>query len=88
MIRTKRLPHARTAGDLMTREVVTLTQDMSLRAAARLLSQARISGAPVIDAQGAVSGCCLKLTSYAGCGMKDRPVPRAPPGLPTFVIGT
>jgi CBS domain-containing protein len=45
-----------TAADLMSRNVVTLPPDMSLRAAARLLSETGVSGAPVIDAQGRCIG--------------------------------
>lgn len=45
-----------TAADLMSRNVVTLPPDMSLRTAARLLSQNDVSGAPVLDAQGRCIG--------------------------------
>ena len=41
-----------TATDLMSRNMITLPPDMSLQAAARLLSQAEVSGAPVLDDQG------------------------------------
>jgi CBS domain-containing protein len=46
----------RTADDLMSREVTVLPEHMSLRAAAHLLSQAQISGAPVVDEQGRCIG--------------------------------
>jgi CBS domain-containing protein len=42
----------RTAGDLMSREVVTLPQHMPLSAAARVLAEARVGGAPVVDGEG------------------------------------
>jgi len=45
-----------TAGDLMSRDVVQISQHMSLREAARLLLRHEISGAPVVDAQGACIG--------------------------------
>lgn len=45
-----------TAADLMSRNVVTLPPDMSLQAAARLLFQAEVSGAPVLDDQGRCIG--------------------------------
>jgi CBS domain-containing protein len=45
-----------TAADLMTRDLVRLRQEMSLRDAARLLRQARVSGAPVVDEQGRCVG--------------------------------
>jgi predicted transcriptional regulator len=44
------------AVDLMSRNVVVVPQEMSLRAAARLLSGAQISGAPVVDADGRCVG--------------------------------
>jgi CBS domain-containing protein len=40
----------------MSHEVRTIPQDMPLQAAARLLSEARISGAPVVDGQGRCVG--------------------------------
>ncbi len=45
-----------TAADLMSREVTTIPRHLSLRTAAHLLSQARVSGAPVIDACGSCVG--------------------------------
>jgi CBS-domain-containing membrane protein len=45
-----------TAEDLMNRDVVMLPQQMSLRAAAHLLAQEKISGAPVVDEQGRCIG--------------------------------
>jgi predicted transcriptional regulator len=47
------------AADLMSRKVVVIPQEMSLRAAARLLSGAQVSGAPVVDAD----GCCVGVLS-------------------------
>lgn len=41
-----------TAADLMTHTVMMIPQDMSLPGAARLLSQAGVTGAPVIDNTG------------------------------------
>jgi CBS domain-containing membrane protein len=48
-----------TAADLMSREIVTIPQGMSLRGAARLLRRARVTGAPVVDA----TGCCIGVLS-------------------------
>jgi len=42
--------------ELMTRDVVTATPEMSLRKAASLLSSRKISGVPVVDPSGAVVG--------------------------------
>jgi CBS domain-containing protein len=44
------------AADLMSRNVKTIPFDMPLQAAARLLSEARISGAPVVDSHGRCLG--------------------------------
>jgi CBS domain-containing protein len=45
-----------TAADLMTDPVLTIPEETSLRAAARLLCRSHISGAPVVDAQGRCVG--------------------------------
>lgn len=45
-----------TAADLMTREVVALSAGASMHAAARILAQAGVHGAPVIDAGGRCVG--------------------------------
>jgi CBS-domain-containing membrane protein len=45
-----------TAADVMTRDVVVIPERMSLRTAATLLARARVSGAPVVDANGACVG--------------------------------
>jgi CBS domain-containing protein len=47
---------ALTAEDLMSRDVTTIPQNMSLRAAAHLLYQRQISGAPVVDDSGRCIG--------------------------------
>src|SRR5262249_16890717 len=44
------------AADLMTCPVEVVPREMSLRAAAHMLSQAQISGAPVVDAEGRCVG--------------------------------
>jgi CBS-domain-containing membrane protein len=48
-----------TAKDLMSRDVITIPRQMSLRAAAHLLAQAHVSGAPVTDE----NGCCVGILS-------------------------
>jgi len=45
-----------TAADLMSREVVMVSRSMSLRAAAHLLSETHVSGAPVVDETGECVG--------------------------------
>jgi CBS-domain-containing membrane protein len=47
---------ALTAADVMSREVLTIPRQMSLRAAAHQLVQAHVSGAPVIDERGRCVG--------------------------------
>lgn len=44
------------AGELMSPEVVMISQEMSLQGAARLLSRAQVGGAPVVDAAGRCVG--------------------------------
>ena len=44
------------AEDVMTRNVVTIRADASVRDAARLLVEHRVSGLPVVDAEGRVVG--------------------------------
>src|SRR5436190_21926771 len=56
-MKTLTKPFARlTAADLMSRDVTTVPCHLSLRQAAHLLAQARVTGAPVIDALGACVG--------------------------------
>ncbi len=45
-----------TAADLMTREVITVKADATLREVAEILTQAGISGAPVVDDDGRLVG--------------------------------
>jgi CBS-domain-containing membrane protein len=45
-----------TAEDLMTRNVLVISQHTSLKAAAHLLAQADVSGAPVVDGEGRCVG--------------------------------
>lgn len=63
-----------TAKDFMTTEIVTLAPDMEVLDAMHLLSDNRISGAPVVDTQGNIVGMlterdCLRtvvIASYHG----------------------
>jgi predicted transcriptional regulator len=57
-----------TVRDVMTPDVVKLRQDMSLREAANVLSQAQISGAPVVDYQGKCIGV-LSATDFVRCAL-------------------
>lgn len=74
---------ALTTSDVMSREVITIPQELSLRAAARLLFQNQISGAPVVDADGRCVGV-LSATDFVhwteeGCrGAEDAPLVACP----------
>lgn len=46
----------RTVRELMSRDVVTVEEDMSVRDLARLLTEEEITGAPVVDVHGEVVG--------------------------------
>jgi CBS domain-containing protein len=61
-----------TAADLMSRDVVAISQEMSLRAAAHLLSRAGISGAPVVDDEGRCVGV-LSTTDFMRWSEKGCP---------------
>jgi len=77
-IRTASRPFpALTAADLMTEAVIVVPEDMSLECAARLLSQARVTGAPVVDAEGRCVGVlsASDFIQWAGKG-PDRGKPK------------
>ena len=61
-----------TAADLMSRDVVAIPQEMSLRAAAHVLAQSAISGAPVVDARGRCVGV-LSATDFVRWIEEDQP---------------
>src|SRR5262245_14008250 len=69
-----------TAGDLMSRQLVTLTQGMPLRDAARRLAEAHIHGAPVVDVLGRCVGV-LSVSDLARWGARQAnppaPIPRS-----------
>jgi CBS domain-containing protein len=74
---------ALTAGDLMTRKLLLLPADVSLRDAAHLLRQAQVSGAPVVDEQGRCMGVLsaadfLRWAEQEGRGAAEAPVPVCP----------
>jgi CBS domain-containing membrane protein len=50
-----------TAADVMSKDVVAISREMSLRGAAERLEQAKVSGAPVVDEE----GHCLGVVSSA-----------------------
>jgi CBS domain-containing protein len=71
---------ALTAGDLMTRDVVQLPEEMPLRDAARLLLRNQVGGAPVVDGRGKCVGV-LSAIDFLRLAEKREDVtrPTAPP---------
>jgi CBS domain-containing protein len=65
--------HDMSANDLMSREVVMIPEGMSLRAAANLLTQSGISGAPVVDAEGRCIGV-ISSTDFVHWAKKEETV--------------
>jgi CBS domain-containing protein len=67
---------ALTAEDLMSTDVVTVPQEMSLQGAARLLSRSEIGGAPVVDGEGRCVGVlsATDFLSYAETGQPRKKV--------------
>jgi predicted transcriptional regulator len=67
-----------TANDLMSRDLVLIPAQMSLRAAARTLSKSHISGAPVVDRDGRCIGV-LSTTNFLHSVEKgEQPHPAEP----------
>ena len=66
-----------TAFDLMSRDVVTIPQSMSLRAAVHMLAQAQVGGAPVVDDGGRCVGMlsATDLVRWVDRGEQVRPEP-------------
>ncbi len=71
MVITRKPMQALEAADLMSETVLTIPQEMSLQVAARVLSQAHISGAPVVDAKGHCVGV-LSATDFMRWAEKSR----------------
>jgi len=70
------------AADLMTREIVQLTEDMPLRYAARLFLDNHVTGAPVVDKDGRCIGV-LSTTDFAHLLVKcPDDISTGPPALP------
>lgn len=72
-----------TAADLMNRDVVTIPEGMSLRAAAHVLFQNQISGAPVVDTEGRCIGILsatdfVRWAEQGDHGAEDVPLPACP----------
>jgi len=70
--------HSLTAEDLMTATVVTIPVNMSLRCAARTLTRAGVSGAPVVDETGRCVGVLSTTDFLKLAGFEHQPGPFAP----------
>lgn len=71
-----------TAGDLMTREVVTLPQQMPLQEAVRLLLHNQVGGAPIVDEQGKCVGVLTAIDILRLAGRREDATRAASPPLP------
>jgi CBS-domain-containing membrane protein len=69
-----------TAANLMNRDVITVPQEMSLPVAARVLADAQISGAPVVDSEGR----CIGVFSTADLARRAQREKRAAQKAPTI----
>lgn len=77
-----------TAADLMSPPSVLVPEDMSLQAAARLLSKAQVSGAPVVNADGLCVGI-LSATDFLRRTEKGRvPAPERPISAAWQIVDT
>jgi CBS-domain-containing membrane protein len=68
-----------TAADVMSQCVISISQDMSLHEAAKLLDREQISGAPVVDDQGRCVGV-LSATDFVHWVEHENDVPAPLPG--------
>jgi CBS domain-containing protein len=83
MVATTKPFLALTAADLMCRDVTTIPYDVSLHAAADLLFQHRIGGAPVVNAEGRCIGMLsardiVHWAKEGAKGLDDVPLPACP----------
>jgi predicted transcriptional regulator len=76
MVATLRPLLSRTADDLMSQPVLLIPREMSLTGAAHLLTQANVSGAPVVDDEGRCVGV-LSTTDFMHLAEKDKLPPHA-----------
>jgi len=68
-----------TAADVMSSSVISVSQDMSLHEAAKLLDREQISGAPVVDDRGRCVGV-LSATDFVHWVEHEHDAPVASPG--------
>ena len=51
-----------TVRDIMTKDLITVTPDMNISKAAKILLENRINGAPVVDDNGSLVGILARAT--------------------------
>jgi CBS domain-containing protein len=78
MIATTKPLRALTAADLMSRDLTIVPRAMSLRAAGHLLSESRISGAPVVNETGECVGVLSATDFMHSVGYGERSVSGSP----------
>jgi CBS domain-containing membrane protein len=66
-----RLAHGVLVGQLMTKEVVAVKKYADIHEAARLLTESRVSGLPVVDAENIVLGVISEADILSMTGIKD-----------------
>lgn len=69
----QRLTKKRTAGDIMSRQVICLEAGMDLQQAAVLLAEKTLSGAPVVDASGVLIGVVSEKDFLVRMGVGAKP---------------
>jgi CBS domain-containing protein len=74
---------ALTAADLMTTDLVVIPRAMSLQGAAHLLLQSKITGAPVVDAEGRCIGVLSATDFLAWTDKGEHAAKRSPPSCAT-----
>lgn len=68
----------RTAGEIMTRDLARIPETMTMREAAQALSEAQVSGAPVVDDQGRCVGVISASDFVRLAGAGDKPTTSLP----------
>jgi len=68
-----------TAADIMSREVIAIPKHLSLRMSAHLLSEAHVTGAPVIDGRGVCVGV-ISATDFVHLADVENRNPKRPAG--------
>lgn len=64
-----------TAADLMSRHLLMVPHEMSIQGAARMLSRAQVTGAPVVDSEGRCVGV-VSATDFLHWAERDHPTCR------------